>query len=334
MTHQRSKTRTAGLAVLLFAATAAAVEADAGQSRFVDVERVVAVADVHGAHAAFVDILKDTGVIDDRLHWSGASTHLVIAGDVLDRGPHSKRVLDLIMRLQVEAAAAGGRVHMLLGNHELMNLTGDLRYVSAAEFAAFADEETDAERDAAFERFLARLDPFVARDTARRVFDERFPDGFFAHRASFARDGRYGDWLLEQPFIVVIDDTAFVHGGLAPAVAGADPDSLNASLRRQLEAYTGATERLTRAGIFDLTDNYQDHPALLEAFRQRVRSGDASWPAGARLAAEELRGLFGALLFSAASPVWYRGHVGCGPLVERDRLEAALAGLGTRGRGP
>ena len=75
-------------------------------------------------------------------------THLVSLGDLLDRGDDSRKVMDLLMRLQVEAAAAGGQVHVVVGNHEAMNVLGDLRYVSRGDYAAYAGDEDAATRDA------------------------------------------------------------------------------------------------------------------------------------------------------------------------------------------
>ncbi len=93
------------------------------------IERVVAFADVHGAYAELTALLRSVGVVDEDLRWTGGRTHLVSLGDLLDRGADSRKVMDLLMRLQGEAATAGGRVHVVLGNHEAMNVLGDLRYV-------------------------------------------------------------------------------------------------------------------------------------------------------------------------------------------------------------
>ncbi len=101
-----------------------------------NVERVVAIGDVHGAYPAMVSLLKAAGLVDESLRWQGGQTHLVSLGDLLDRGPESARAMDLLMGLQPQAEAAGGRVHVVLGNHEIMNLSGDLRDVSDAELAA------------------------------------------------------------------------------------------------------------------------------------------------------------------------------------------------------
>jgi metallophosphoesterase superfamily enzyme len=102
------------------------------QWHFNQVERVVAISDIHGAYEAMAQTLQSATVIDDALSWSGGRTHLVIVGDILDRGPESRRAMDLLMRLEDEAGKAGGSVHVLIGNHEAMNLSGDLRYVSGA----------------------------------------------------------------------------------------------------------------------------------------------------------------------------------------------------------
>ena len=106
------------------------------------VERVVAIADVHGAYEAMVETLGNVGVLDEDLGWAGGESYLVIVGDLLDRGPRSRDALDLLMRLEGEAEAAGGKVQVLIGNHESMNMIGDLRYVSKSEYEAFADDET------------------------------------------------------------------------------------------------------------------------------------------------------------------------------------------------
>ncbi len=100
-------------------------------------ERVVAVGDVHGAFDNFVAILRAAQVIDNRNRWSGRRTVLVQTGDILDRGPDSRKAIDLLRRLERDAQRAGGRVVSLLGNHELMRLISDWRYVSAGEIEAF-----------------------------------------------------------------------------------------------------------------------------------------------------------------------------------------------------
>ena len=159
-------------------------------------------------------MLRNNGLIDSSNRWQAGTTHLVSLGDLLDRGPDSRAVMDLLRDLQPQALAAGGRVHVLLGNHEAMNLVGDLRDVSTAEFAAFASTDRDSDRQ----------DDLLAEQ----------PRGYLQHRAAFAANGSYGRWLLSLPAIVRINRTLFVHGGLPPLVAQRGLQELNHSVRAAL----------------------------------------------------------------------------------------------------
>jgi len=111
------------LAVFILVSLAHLYAADT-QCVWTCVERIVAVGDLHGDYKAFTKILKGTGLIDGELHWIGGKTHLVQIGDVMDRGPDAKKIFDLMMKLEKEAEKAGGKLHMLIGNHEEMNITG------------------------------------------------------------------------------------------------------------------------------------------------------------------------------------------------------------------
>ena len=159
MTRLRPAIHRLALAVcLVLAAGLAAVSAPARESSpgvWVGASRIVAVGDIHGAYDTLVLLLRRAGLVDESLNWTGRDAHLVIMGDVVDRGPADRKALDLLRRLADEAAAAGGRVHQLLGNHEVMNLVRDFRYVGDAGFAAFAAEEDPADRARAFEAFRA-----------------------------------------------------------------------------------------------------------------------------------------------------------------------------------
>ena len=116
-------------------------------------ERIVAVGDIHGAFDQFVAILRAAGLIDNRNRWSGKKAVLVQTGDVLDRGPDSRKALDLLRKLEGEAQRAGGRVYALLGNHELMRLVSDWRYVSQGETDAFKNADSVDLRERAFTVF-------------------------------------------------------------------------------------------------------------------------------------------------------------------------------------
>src|SRR5712671_8037328 len=117
-------------------------------------ESVVAIADVHNDFDDFVAILRRTGLTDKRNHWTAGKTTFVQTGDLLDRGPKPREVMDLMMALEKEAAQAGGRVVSLLGNHEVMNVMGDLRYVIPVNYGSFADGNSEKRQKAAYEEYL------------------------------------------------------------------------------------------------------------------------------------------------------------------------------------
>ena len=108
-----------------------------------NVARIVAIGDIHGAYDSFVTVLRNSGLVDEELRWIGGKTHLVQTGDVLDRGPDSRKCMDLLMELEKRAERAGGRVHALIGNHEAMNILGFLKYVSKEEFASYSDSNSE-----------------------------------------------------------------------------------------------------------------------------------------------------------------------------------------------
>lgn len=83
---------------------------------------IYVIGDVHGQYDKLVTLLRDVQLADDRLHWAGDQATLWFMGDFFDRGPDGVGVVDLVMRLQAQAAEAGGAVKVLLGNHDLLLL--------------------------------------------------------------------------------------------------------------------------------------------------------------------------------------------------------------------
>ena len=294
--------------------------------RYSDVERVVAIADIHGAYDAFEALLKRAELVDDALAWTGGATHLVIVGDVLDRGPESRSALDLIRKLEGQALATDGRVHLVLGNHEIMNLTGDLRYVSAGEYAAFADEEPNDVRAAEFDRYIEAFGSSPDLIEARATFNAAYPLGFFAHRKAFAPDGEYGEWLLTKPVLLVIDDVAFVHGGLVQAMVDGGA-SLNERLSEELNGYVAAIDTLVSADVLSQTVEVYDMPSRAGEYLEHSASGNSK-DTELDAAARRLLKLDSLELYDPDGSLWYRGNVGCNRLTEQDRLSSALQILG------
>ena len=157
---------------------------------------MVAVGDVHGAYERFAAILRTAGVIDEKQHWAGGGAHFVQVGDVLDRGSDTKRSLDLLMRLEGEAKKAGGRVHALLGNHEVMNMLGDLRYVRPAEYEWFRTPQSTERLHHLWERSLASARDAAKQrgekldeDAFRKRFDAEAPLGFVERTQALSEEG-------------------------------------------------------------------------------------------------------------------------------------------------
>lgn len=210
-------------------------------SSFAGIERIVAVGDVHGDFEQFRRVLRDADVIDKRNRWIGGKTHLVQLGDLPDRGPDTRKAMDLLMKLQKQARRKGGHVHALIGNHEALNMLGDLRYVHPGEYEAFVDRGSARLQTAYYEASVEHLrktlpaeDLPVFDEAFEQAFRERHPLGFVEHRRAWAPTGKYGRWVLENNTVIKINDTLFVHGGLSGKFAALSLDEINERVRAEL----------------------------------------------------------------------------------------------------
>jgi Calcineurin-like phosphoesterase len=169
--------------------------------QFKDVSKVFAVSDVHGEYEYLVNILKNSGVIDDNLHWIWSEGHLVINGDVFDRGDKVTECLWLIYNLEMEARQYGGYVHFVLGNHEIMPIRNDIRYVHD------------------------RYKNGIVRKTR------------ISYQDMFGPDMELGQWLRSKHTAIIINDILFVHAGIAPEIMemGMKLNDLNDSVRVNLD---------------------------------------------------------------------------------------------------
>ncbi len=206
--------------------------------------RIVAVGDLHGDYDAWIAIARDAGLVDARNRWAGGATILVQTGDITDRGPDSLKIIRDLQRLQKEAAKAGGRVIVLLGNHEAMNVTGDLRYVDPGEYAAFRNARSEALRQAAWDangkQFVANYKaryPAMTDKDIRADWFHTTPLGLLEHQRAWAPTGELGRWAASLPAVVKLGDTLFAHGGLsAPYTAMGGLDAINRRVRAAVAA--------------------------------------------------------------------------------------------------
>ncbi len=176
--------------------------------------RLIAIGDLHGDLAATRAALVLGGAIDASGRWIGGDLTLVQTGDQLDRGDDERAILDLFVQLPPAAASKGGQVIVLNGNHEVMNVQGDYRYVTPAGIGAFAGVRPRSP--------LARSAP--------PPFEER--------AAAFLPGGAYALELAQRDVIAVVGDSVFVHGGVLPEHVTYGIERINAEARAWMRSGT------------------------------------------------------------------------------------------------
>lgn len=148
------------------------------KSVFTKVRKVAALSDIHGQYDLAVQLLKSNKIIDKKLNWKFGKGHLVIAGDIFDRGPKVHETLLLVYKLEQQAKRKGGKVHFLLGNHEYMVLHNDLRYIHKKY------------------KIISNL---------LNV----------SYSTLYGKNTVLGRWLRSKSTIIKINDDYFVHGGIS-----------------------------------------------------------------------------------------------------------------------
>lgn len=195
------------------------------------VDSFFVVGDIHGEYTRLLRLLNSAGLVGRDGRWSGGERHVVFLGDVPDRGDDVTKTLWFLYRLEGEAAAAGGGAHVVLGNHEVMNFTRDLRYVSAKEM------------------LVARLHG----TSYPALFD--------------LRESHLGRWLAGRPALMKVDDVILAHGGLSPRYASFPVQALNDSIRGFLSE--DLLYEWWDTTMIAVTDSAQVEPAR-ERFRKVV----------------------------------------------------------------
>ncbi len=223
-----------------------------------DGQRIVAVGDVHGDFDGLVDILSATGLVDGDLAWAGGTSVLVQTGDLLDGKSGVRDVLDLMMRLQSEARAAGGDVIVLLGDHEVLSILGELRDVSPETLATFAVENQEEYLQAAFEEFVrAYLRMEAGYQQANRSQKESVRDKWVQDQATgrveylraMGPNGEYGKWLRTMPVNATVDGVLFMHANVAPQLAAFSMEDINQRLASEIATLDASRAHLLSQGF-------------------------------------------------------------------------------------
>ena len=211
-------------------------------------QRIVAVGDLHGDYSAWMDIARGAALVDAQNHWAGGRTILVQLGDITDRGPDSLKIVRSLQQLQTEAPRAGGRVVVVLGNHEAMNLLGDNRYTTPGEYAAFVDARSPARREQLYMRLRKQLEataqaanPNATPSQIRDQWLSQTPLGWIEHRQAWSPSGELGRWARRNPAVAKVGDTLFVHGGLSDEYSRLTIDQINARVAQAMATGQGGT---------------------------------------------------------------------------------------------
>ena len=273
-----------------------------------DTRRTVVIGDIHGDLEGLTGILRQAGLTDATNRWTAGNTIVVQTGDQTDRGTDVRRVLDLLMDLERQASSTGGRLAVLLGNHEVMNLAGDFRDVSSGAYASFADGQSEQRRREAYQAYVrvceTRAEPFGGKLPAAfqaLSWDEwmaAYPLGAIEYRDAFGPDGRYGRWLRGKSAVLQLGDIAFMHAGINPATAPPQLDDINEQVAGDIRKLDDYRRRMVDQKLilpwFDIRD------VLLASQLDKQNFGDLmqidKWS-----------------LFDPEGPMWFRGFASWSP---------------------
>jgi hypothetical protein len=263
-------------------------------------------------------VLRAANVLDASDAWVGGDTVVVQLGDLIDRGAAMASAFDFVMALESKAAAAGGQFVSLLGNHEVMNLVGDLRYVAPASYAELADAGSEKRQAKAWREFekwqeqraIARGEvPPPSDGEEKKAWLAAHPPGLVEHREAFAPAGKYGRWLRSRRALLVEQGTLFVHGGVAPTRIGTSLDEIDRQVHQEIARFDELRARLVADGLLL---PFLDLPEMTFALRAELAGLDraeAEAKAAAELAGES-----------------YRRHRGRGARARCERFSAGGAG--------
>jgi hypothetical protein len=282
---------------------------------------VVAIGDVHGDFDDFVAILQKEKLIDAQRHWTGGKTTLVQVGDLLDRGPKPRDVMDLLMTLEKEAPQAGGQVVSLLGNHEVMNIMGDLRYVTPVNFASFADSNSEERQKAAYQAYVKWRSSHMAlfaelaqpMELTEGEWMARHPAGYVEQRDAYTPNGIYGKWLREHSALADIGGVIFLHGGISPNVAKMKLAGINTRIRDEIKQFDSAKQFLQEADIILPFFNLEEIRGAVQAEISAEKKGKVSANVPRQNRLIQFLGYMNPsstdwLSVKVDGPLWFRGY--------------------------
>ena len=272
--------------------------------------RIVAISDIHGAYENLCTILQTTNLIDSKNRWIGGDSVFVQTGDFLDRGPNTRKVARLLMDLQEQAPTQGGEVVVLLGNHEVLNIISDMRYVS--DLATFAARDSEAQRQSHCETRVQQIQDDIQnaggdRPEAEKVLAQclaQTPPGLLEYQEEMSPRGEIGAWLRSLPAAAKIGDTLFLHGGISPKKRKLSIQEINERVRWEIETFDRIrAEGLARGYIFPGA-NLQ----AVVAGARTMKAKERRLPKELKRDLDEFTKFKEWFLVAPEGPLWFRGY--------------------------
>ena len=249
--------RHTSLLIVAVLAIGIATLASSTQGQEVTNQPIIVLGEVQSAANTVAAFLEHLDLIDSEHHWSGGDTILIQMGDLIDDGEHVRAALDLFMKLEEEAVAAGGQVIVLMGNHEALNILGELRDVNPMAYQSFAGPDSEQRQRQAWEewsgwrkaRAEAVGETFEADAEAEQAWYASHPPGWVEYVESMRPEGVYGAWLRSLPVAVEINDVLFVHGGLNQEIEDKNVASINRRAAEEIKSFDDYREHMVGKGL-------------------------------------------------------------------------------------
>ncbi len=240
-----------GLSLLTACASVQDAPLEVGQNN--SIPKIIAIGDMHGDYAPYRALMLEAGLMDQQGNWIGGDTIFVQTGDIPDRGPDTRKIIESLQLLEQQAPSSGGKVIPMVGNHEAMNVYRDLRYVHPGEYAAFADKNSEAVRRDHYathrsdiEARYRKKSPKLTADQIKTEWEKNTPLGKLEHRAAWSPIGYIGKWVARNQVVTKVRGYLFAHGGYSQEFSRFSLDEMNIAAEKALRKQDRSRDNILR----------------------------------------------------------------------------------------